>query len=544
VVPLSELFVVDPAAPAVGTTGAFSSATAFKTFTAAMTAALAASSSVVGILVQPGDYSGEADVAFTGKTIIVESLGLQEPNSFETLLPKLIPTRSGAEQLMLRNVSATVAPTNNIKVVTENCKIDATGIGNFDLVCQGSPETAATTNSTGAGALGSLTIFGVRLGACSVAGALVARGCSIEGDLSAATATVTTSTFNTHNITLTGAGFVTDLSTVSTIGTRTGGTLTVLDDPSPTHEVWVQTSSTAPTTCRTGSKNLPFAAVQDAINFFPAGGAGAPSYGIVRVMDLTTSEDLSIDTYRYISVVWEGEVSPSTMAGFAHFDQVSVSNHAELTLQGFWCEHISMDTARFYGVNVNIGSCGDAGGSNVKLVTTFPHAPGDGSEHYSCGNIDVAGLQAYGVTFDANVRVSASDGRECLFQQCELRLGTLTIANAAMALNIDTWTLGTMRRNGVALSAAGAVHIVDAPLTTGVTFAVPALAAATGDVTVALTGARPADTFSLAMTTRLAGVGIVGAWCAANDNITVRFFGTTGGGNVVCNVNVIPNQGS
>jgi hypothetical protein len=74
-------------------------------------------------------------------------------------------------------------------------------------------------------------------------------------------------------------------------------------------------------------------------------------------------------------------------------------------------------------------------------------------------------------------------------------------------------------------------------------FAVGALAASFADVTIALPGCKPGDTFDVTTTARLADVGIVDAFCDVADVLTLRFFGTTAGGNVTCAVNLNANSG-
>lgn len=130
-----------------------------------------------------------------------------------------------------------------------------------------------------------------------------------------------------------------------------------------------------------------------------------------------------------------------------------------------------------------------------------------------------------------------------------LTAGTLSLRNSdassvtlGTSLSTDSYSLTSLRLAG-GTNTIPALTITDRPLFTGVSFTVPTLAAAMSDVTAALVGARPGDTFDVAMSTRLAGVGIVGAWCAADDVLTVRFFGTTGGGSVILDVNLNVNSG-
>lgn len=112
---------------------------------------------------------------------------------------------------------------------------------------------------------------------------------------------------------------------------------------------------------------------------------------------------------------------------------------------------------------------------------------------------------------------------------------------SATTLEADSFSLASMRANGAA-HVVGTLTISDRPLTTGLVFTVPALAAAFADVTAALVGIKPGDTFDVTTTARLADVGIVDAFCDVADVLTLRFFGTTAGGDVTCNVNVNANS--
>lgn len=107
---------------------------------------------------------------------------------------------------------------------------------------------------------------------------------------------------------------------------------------------------------------------------------------------------------------------------------------------------------------------------------------------------------------------------------------TGTVA-AATSSFLDSFSLQSIRTAAQLGNALGTLTISDRP-TSLLAFVVPALAAATADVTVALPGAKPGDTFALAsnVAARLAGIGIVDAWSPAADQLTVRFFGTTAGG--------------
>mgnify|MGYP001615090392 CR=1 FL=1 len=109
------------------------------------------------------------------------------------------------------------------------------------------------------------------------------------------------------------------------------------------------------------------------------------------------------------------------------------------------------------------------------------------------------------------------------------------IVTAATLLEADSYSLQELRRSGQ-VHVVAATRVTDRPVTTGKVFAVPALAGVTGDVTVAFVGAKPGDMFVLESAAPLAGVGHCEAWSPADDQLTVRFIGTTAGGNATYSV--------
>jgi len=117
--------------------------------------------------------------------------------------------------------------------------------------------------------------------------------------------------------------------------------------------------------------------------------------------------------------------------------------------------------------------------------------------------------------------------------------------NVTTSSTLDQYTLQSLRDGALAHAfthTLGAFTISDHPLTTGLTFTVPALAGADADVTAALPGCVPGDTFDVTTTTRLPGVIIGDAFCDVSGTVTLRFFGTTAGGDVVCNININTNS--
>jgi hypothetical protein len=117
-----------------------------------------------------------------------------------------------------------------------------------------------------------------------------------------------------------------------------------------------------------------------------------------------------------------------------------------------------------------------------------------------------------------------------------------TIGISANAV-IDESDLYQLRQFGANTPSTG-IKPVNTGL--GVVYAVPALTATFADVTVDVSGSpafvdlRVGDVIKVTTTTRLANVGIVDAFCDVAGQLTLRFFGTTAGGNVTVNFSISP----
>ncbi len=161
-------------------------------------------------------------------------------------------------------------------------------------------------------------------------------------------------------------------------------------------------------------------------------------------------------------------------------------------------------------------SCEITGGILATALTLIDTpVPGAGADQITCDTLNAEGSQI----------------------DCQVNVGTSSV--------LDTFTLQSLRNGAVANAfthTLGTFTISDHPLATGLTFTVPNLAAAFADVSVAFPGCVPGDTFDVTTTTRLADVGIVDAFCSVTGNVTLRFFGTTAGGDVVCNINLNANS--
>jgi hypothetical protein len=208
--PLSEIFVVDPAAPALGT-GAFSGNKAFTTVAEAIAAA--STSVVTTILVSPGDYTGEGVLSYADKSIAF--VGLGDPDT--TVLPELHPSAEGFLRVTFQHVDATVKPgsaalircyDSNVDiggVAANTCNFnggsmtnaDGTGVallsarGGCDVIGPISVDgdvSLVGSNHTGGPlvATGTITANGCQVGALTSSAANIALvGCTVDGDLNA-----------------------------------------------------------------------------------------------------------------------------------------------------------------------------------------------------------------------------------------------------------------------------------------------------------------------------------------------------------------------
>ncbi len=150
-------------------------------------------------------------------------------------------------------------------------------------------------------------------------------------------------------------------------------------------------------------------------------------------------------------------------------------------------------------------------------VTTTTNGEGDKPTVYLSG-VACASLTVVGFADLVNVQPGTAD------------------FSAANRLNVDVLTLRNCR--GATPPSGG----FDCPGNRlGRTFTVGVLSASMTDVTVTgIFGAEPGDMAEIVMTTQLAGVGCLGAWVSASNEVTARFFGTTAGGDIVANVATFP----
>lgn len=110
-------------------------------------------------------------------------------------------------------------------------------------------------------------------------------------------------------------------------------------------------------------------------------------------------------------------------------------------------------------------------------------------------------------------------------------------------VTIDSDSIMLLRNAGVS-GTPPTGGLISTTTRKGLTFTVPALSASFADVTLTVTSPpiRVGDSFSVTTTSRLADVGIVDAFCNVDGDLTLRFYGTTVGGNTTVTINVNPNS--
>lgn len=170
-------------------------------------------------------------------------------------------------------------------------------------------------------------------------------------------------------------------------------------------------------------------------------------------------------------------------------------------------------------------------------VTGSPNPAASGSVlavNSTCGtDLQSSTIECFNVTCNSLVAQGAAT----------IRQGRALLIAVIGALTTDSATLSYARLNGGFISA-GSLIVSDRLLRKTVSFTVPALTASFADVTAAVAGCVAGDNFVVASlaSNRLANVGIVDAFCDADGTLTLRVFGTNGGGTLDCNVSVLPNS--
>lgn len=537
----------------IAVTGNGSSVNPFKTVTEAVTAA----ANEATINVAKGQYGGEAAIAWTDKRISFVGNGVSEPSLHETVLPVLNPQTSGpAMALELTGVSATVVPVNSIFVFVNNSAVDAQGAGlcNYN-VAGGGFSSCALTNSTGPGAISGLSANASSIGGMTTTSSVNLIGCDVTGNVNFGLGLTAKDTdFNGVSLSFGGSGapLNIDVSSLVSLGTiNNTPVITLVDNQAPNPQVlYWNFAGTVPLTHQNGQQDAPFCGTGSLQRAVTA--AGVSGSTIICMGEGSAAEDATFDgaginnTLNFISQQGNTPRTPCVMG------TLTLQNHCHVSAQGLLVTFLNGDVSRLWSTNCSYGALLMTAG-NVRLMTARAQNPGDTSNPWSCGVVDVSNggtLAAFGMKLAGHVIIGGGTAtvENCL-QNCELSngAGSLIVANAGTVVWIDQETVDSARRNGFDLTTSnvGILNNLDHPWYKGIIYAVGVLAAAFTDVNVAISGGtmKPGDTFDVTTTTRLANVGIVDAWSPAAGEVTLRFFGTTAGGNVTVNINQNTNSG-
>lgn len=305
-----------------------------------------------------------------------------------------------------------------------------------------------------------------------------------------------------------------------------------------------------------GSAGNPFLSVQAAID-------ALETAGVSGVLLLAASTGYAAAVVSTVDVSFVGMGGPYTRPFFNVTVQggvrCSFENMGGVTFLAVPGGGETLDFFNTEWIALNVADCTVRSFDYSRGAFTVPGGSGDTvsvkATHSAIGHAGSFGDRLISLTMTDCIGIAgdiAVQSGVCVANGCELADVTCDtleargsafsgLATVATSADLDSFSLQSLRANG-APHVVAALTISDRPLSVGLTFTVGVLAAAFADVTVALPGCKPGDTFDVTTTTRLADVGIVDAFCAVADVLTLRLFGTTAGGDVVCDVNLNANS--
>lgn len=323
-----------------------------------------------------------------------------------------------------------------------------------------------------------------------------------------------------------------------------------IPDVTLTKVIFWDPATPIPLVSQNGDMNTPFSVLQDAVDACGPTGGVLVCVGTGDVAQSFTFDGAGVNNTLDI-IALRGNDSRNPV----RIDTATLQNHCHVTAQGIHFSQVAMTNARIWARDCNAGAVSNDAG-NVRWSSYQAATPNDTSTPWALGNVNCTPsgtLALFGMKVAGNISIGGAVATlENAIQQCDLVGGpgfSLFVANPATTVYIDQFSMARARAQNFNLGLpnnTGILTLLDRPLTPGLVFVVPALAAAFADVTVALAGARPGDTFDIAPNPAaiLAAVAPVAAWSPAANQITVRFFGTTAGGNYQLDVNVNANSGN
>lgn len=294
-----------------------------------------------------------------------------------------------------------------------------------------------------------------------------------------------------------------------------------------------------------GSIANPYATIQAALDIVNTAPTGVPWAVIVTPGDYTT-EDCVINPANAIYVTLRAEGLGTFIksldinsGGNVIIQNLGVSNTLNVIAQTYWIDCICSGAVWSVNGNLNIENCHKGmgvinwvPGANANSLTAFDSgftslSGYDAIEMYDC----VVGLDCVSV-IGGSLAILHDTGIGGIFTVESLTLYNSKINGVitAIQLRADNNSLFYIRDIGAANVVTVTINI-DNPVTVE-TFTVPPLVGAFADVAMVVGGLEVNDTIAVTMETQLAAIGIVGAWVSNPAEVTLRFFGTTAGGNI------------
>jgi len=326
-----------------------------------------------------------------------------------------------------------------------------------------------------------------------------------------------------------------------------------------TLDFWVDSGRVGST--QDGSIAQPYLTIQAAIDAIVASGAGRGAL-LIASGDYS-GEELSCP------------ISLSFIATGAPVTVTLIGSEAEPAAGGCW----------FYNVTVSAESWFDGGSRPTRVegggllgtvsITGEPVLEGIDAEFGSVTCLDVLGsikfrgctvadvlggeggfhaatVEAWDTSFSGRIDGEEIDLHVCTVDgsingtRAKLEQSTVQEAHITNTLTVDTFSLMALRV-GASSSEPLQVTITDHPTTLAV-IAVPAIEQGSfAEVNINGAGlfAKEGDTVAVSLANdvaipRLDNIGVASAWVKADGDITVRFFGTTAGGNQLLNLGLLP----
>jgi len=247
----------------------------------------------------------------------------------------------------------------------------------------------------------------------------------------------------------------------------------------------------------------------------------APVPGVRLYNVLVSGESFLIGGSRATRVEGGGLVGAVSMTGEPRLEGINAA------IGSVTCLDV-LGTLSFRGCSVN-DVLGAEGGFHAATV--------DAWDTYFSGRIDAEDINLHVCTVDGSINGARAKLEQSVVQEAHL----------TNVLTTDTFSLVALR-NGASSSQPLATTVSDHPSTLAIVV-VPPLEGGFQDVTISGAGflAKEGDVVVASLansggTPRLDNIGIASVWVNTIGDIVLRFFGSTGGGNQLVNLALIPSS--